>query len=258
MRILSYSRLILIAITSTVIISCDEKEELATEQLSDYLPLAVGKYITYRLDSTVFTAFGSVTEVHKYQVKHQVEALLSDNAGNPLYRVHRYIRDSAGTQSWQPMNSATYFITPLSDQVESSEDNLRVIRLHLPIKDGFSWKGNKYLPPNPYGATYNNFSNDDNMAEWDFYYDGGSSSFSYNGINYSNVFTVEKEDDLFNVPVNNLSSIAYKTRSVDRYSKGIGLIFQEYTMWEYQPPTTPGGNGSTSGFGITMWMIDHN
>ena len=257
MRILPFSGLMLIAFTSLSLFSCkDEKEELVTEQISDYAPLTVGKYITYRVDSTVFTNFGTTTEIHKYQVKHQVEAKLTDNLGNTIYRVYRYIRDSAGTQPWQPMSSATYYYTPLTDQLESSEDNLRVIKLHLPIKDGFSWKGNHYLPTNPYGATYNNFSNDDNMSDWDFFYDGSPAPFSYKGNNYTNVITVEKADESFNVPVLNTGSIAYKTRAVDRYAKGIGLVYQEYVLWEYQPPSSP--SAGTSGFGITMWMIDHN
>lgn len=262
MRIHSLSRLSLIALISLAFFSCNEKEELVSEPLSDYMPLTVGKYITYRMDSTVFTNFGTVTEVHKYQVKHQVDALLSDNQGRPIYRIYRYIRDSAGTQPWQPLNSSTYYITPLSDQVESSEDNLRVIKLHLPIKDGFAWKGNKYLPTSTCATTSGTycqlygFSNDDNMADWDFSYQGSPSPFSYKGVNYTNVITVEKIDEVFNVPITSPNIIAYKSRAVDKYSKGIGLIYQEYTLWEYQPPGTP--SPGTSGFGITMWMIDHN
>lgn len=262
MRIHSFSRFTLIALAGLAFFSCNDKEELVSEPLSDYIPLAVGKYIVYRMDSTVFTNFGTTTEVHKYQVKHQVDALLKDNLGNPMYRVYRYIRDSAGTQPWQPMNSSTYYVTPLEDQIETSEDNLRVIKLHLPVKDGFSWKGNRYVPMSncpttsgPYCSLYS-FSNDDNMADWDFTYEGNGSSFSYKGINYSNVVTVEKNDDTYNVPITNANIIAYKTRAVDRYSKGIGLVYQEYTMWEYQPPGTP--SPGTSGFGITLWMIDHN
>ena len=41
--------------------------------------------------------------------------------------------------------------------------------MHLPIRNGFSWKGNRYLPNDPYGSLHN-FSNDDNMEDWDFYY----------------------------------------------------------------------------------------
>ena len=83
------------------ITSCEkETEEFKTEAIADYLPLAVGKYITYRLDSTVFTNLGRNEEIHSYQVKHMVDAQIADNLGRPSYRIIRYLRDSLGTQPW--------------------------------------------------------------------------------------------------------------------------------------------------------------
>ena len=232
------------------LIACDKKsEEYISETTADYMPLNVGKFIIYRLDSTVFTQFGRATEIHKYQVKHQVDALITDNLGRPAYRIFRYLRDSAGTQPWQA--SGSYSVTVSTDQVEVNDDNLRVIKLHLPFKDSYTWKGNHFLPADPYGPVFN-FSNDDNMADWDFTYEGPA-SFSFRGNNYSDVFSVEQIDESFNVPITVPSSYASLTRSVDRYSKGIGLVYRQYEMWEYQPNTT-----SKTGFGITMWMISHN
>lgn len=219
------------------------------------MPLVPGKYISYRLDSLVFTGFGRVIETHRYQVKEQIDAIITDNQGRPSYRVYRFLRDSLGTQSWQP--AGTYLITPLADQVEVIEDNLRVIKLHMPFKDGFSWKGNKYLPTDPYGSKYN-FSNDDNMGEWDFYYDNFSSAFTHRGINYSNVYTIEEANEIFNVPITSPTSYAAKSRAVEKYSKSIGLVYQEYELWEYQPNTGGAGGPYYTGFGIRKWMIDHN
>jgi len=256
MRFRAFSRLTFLVIAAAItLFSCNEKEELTTEALSDYVPLTVGKYITYRIDSMVFTNFGRSTEIHKYQVKHQVDAQITDNLGRPSYRVYMFTRDSAGTQLWQPTGS--YFITPLADQLEVIENNLRFIKLHLPITDGFSWKGNKYLPVDPYGSLYS-FSNDDNMEDWDFYYNGQPGSFSYRGINYSNVYSIEETDESFNVPITSPGSYAARSRAVEKYSKSIGLVYREYELWEYQP--NPGGSGGPykTGFGITMWMIDHN
>ncbi len=145
MRPQSIIRLSLLAIVITTLFSCKtEKEEFTTDNISDYIVLTPGKYITYRLDSLVFTNFGRTTETHRYQVKDQVDALITDNLGRPSYRIYRYLRDSLGTTAWQP--TGTYFITPLADQIEVIEDNLRVIKLHMPIKDGFSWGGNKFMP----------------------------------------------------------------------------------------------------------------
>jgi len=255
MRLQSFTRFGLLAIIVLSLFSCNEKEEFISDKSSDYLLLTPGKYISYRIDSLVFTNFGRTIETHRYQVKDQVDALVTDNLGRPSYRVFRYIRDSVGTLPWQP--SGTYYVTVLSDQAELIEDNLRFIKLHQPIKDGYSWKGNKYLPTDPYGSKFN-FSNDDNMGDWDFYYDGASSSFSYQGNNYSNVYSVEQADEAFNVPITSPTSYAAKSRSVEKYSKTIGMVYREYELWEYQP--NPGGAGGPyyTGFGIRMWMIDHN
>jgi hypothetical protein len=253
--------LLLITIISAS--SCNEKEDFVTDKLQDYFILAPGKYITYRLDSMVFTNFGRTTEIHRYQVRDVVDQQVTDNLGRPAYRIFRYIRDSAGTQSWQPAG-LTYTVTLLADQAEISENNLRFIKLHLPVGNGFTWKGNKYLPTStcagangPYCEFYN-FSNDDNMIDWDFLYDGPLATFSYNGSNYTDVLTVEQADESFNVPITVPTAYGARSRSVEKYSKTIGLVYRQYELWEYQPNTGGAGGPYKTGFGITMWMIDHN
>lgn len=261
MRLHAFYRICIAVFTASFLFSCNEKEEFTTAEVKDYMPLVSGKYITYRLDSMVFTNFGRSTEIHKYQVKDVIDALITDNLGRPSYRVYRYIRDSVNTSSWTPaqpwINSETYLITPLSDQAELIENNLRFIKIHLPIKDAFNWKGNRYLPTDPYGSQYN-FSNDDNMADWDFYYDGEAGPFSYKGINYSDVISIEEANEAFNVPITVPTAYAAKSRSVEKYSKNIGLVYREYELWEYQPNTGGSGGPYKTGFGITQWMIDHN
>ncbi len=245
--------------------SCtEEKEDFQTEKLEEYMPLAAGKYITYRLDSMVFTNFGNNVEIHKYQVKHVIDSKITDNLGRPSYRVFVFIRDSIDINSWTPaqpwVNSASYFITPLDDQVEVIENNLRFIKLHLPIKNNFSWKGNKYLPMSNCGTTYGPYcsifsiDNDNSMDDWDYYYDGGATSFNYKGFTYADVQTVEHADESLNIPVTNPNAYAYKTRSVEKFAKNIGLVYREHELWEYQLSPTP----HKEGFGVTMWMIDHN
>ena len=257
MRFFFVTRILVCVLLAFAFFSCNKKTEIyQTESINDYLPLAVNKYITYRIDSTVFTNFGRNTEVHSYQMKFVVDAQITDNLGRPSFRVFRYIRDTAGTQPWVPVyNTSTYFITPLTDQIELVEDNLRFIKLHAPVTSGFSWKGNKYLTYDPYNSLYN-FSNDDEMQEWDFYYDTFEPSFSYRGNNYTNVYTIEEVDESLNVPITNPNGYASKNRAVEKYSKNLGLVYREYEMWEYQPGT--GSGPYKTGFGLKMWMIDHN
>ena len=89
----------LLVLATVTISSCKKTETFTTDTLSDYMPLQVGKYIVYRLDSTVFLNFGKIEKTDAYQVKFEVNAEVQDNLGRPAYRVYRYIRDSAGTQS---------------------------------------------------------------------------------------------------------------------------------------------------------------
>ncbi|MEQ1676792.1 MAG: hypothetical protein ABL876_08830 [Chitinophagaceae bacterium] len=215
MRFLLLTRLSLLSLSALLLFSCNpEKEDFTSEPLKDYLPLVAGKYITYRIDSTVFTNFGRTTEVHSYQVKHVVDAQITDNLGRPSFRIYRYMRDLAGTQSWQP--SGSYLITPAEDQIETIEDNLRFIRLHLPIKQDFSWKGNRFLPPDPY-HTYQ-FANDDDMEDWDYYYQNTSSLFTYNSQTLSNVLNVIHIDQRISLDtvdvVNNTATIPKNAKAV--------------------------------------------
>ncbi|MDZ4793734.1 MAG: hypothetical protein SGI83_05590 [Bacteroidota bacterium] len=255
MRLQLLTRISLLAIIISSLFSCNEKEEFVTENIKDYLPLTTGKYIIYRLDSLVFTQFGRTIETHRYQQKDQVDGIFTDLAGRTSYRIQRYLRDSLGTGYWQPLS--TYVITPLTDQIELQEDNLRFIKLHMPITNGFSWKGNRYIPTDAYSQKYN-FSNDNEMELWDYYYDGLASPFSYRGYNYTNVLSVEEIDEAFNVPITSPTSYAAKSRAVEKYSKSIGLVYQEYELWEYQPNTGGSGGPYYTGFGIKKWMIDHN
>jgi hypothetical protein len=241
------------------ITSCEkETEEFKTEAIADYMPLSVGKYITYRLDSTVFTNFGRSEEIHRYQVKHVVDKQITDNLGRPSYRVFRYLRDSLGTQPW--VENGTYFVTPLTNEVEVIEDNLRFIKLHLPFKLNNDWKGNKYLSDDPFASLYT-FFNDDNMNEWDYSMDQFDNTMTIRGNTYKDVYTVFQIDESINAPVTNTNQPGYRTLASDKFAKNIGLVTRDLLMWEYQPPapgSPPGTLGFKTGFGIKMWMIAHN
>src|SRR5436190_15310588 len=241
------------------ITSCEkETEEFKTEAIADYLPLAVGKYITYRLDSTVFTNFGRNEELHRYQVKHVVDKQIADNLGRPSYRIIRYLRDSLGTEPW--VENGTYFITPLTDQAEIIEDNLRFIKLHLPFKLNTDWKGNKYLSDDPYASLFT-FFNDDNMNEWDYSIDQFDNTATIGGKPIADVYTVFQIDESINAPVTNLAQPGYRTLASDKYAKNIGLDSRDFIMWGYEPAThgsAPGTAAFTLGFGIHVWRIELN
>jgi len=236
--------------------SCQEKtEQFQSELISDYAPLVVGKYITYEVDSLIFTNLGRSEETHKYQEKHLVDAEITDNLGRPSYRIIKYLRDSAGTQPW--VSNGTYFITPLKDQYEVVENNLRFIKLHAPFVMDYNWKGNKYLPVDSFVYNYG-FSNDDNMDQWDYVYDDFLSSATIGGQQVNDIWDISVIDEAINAPVTDPTSYGSRTLSREKYAKDIGLVYRDHVLWEYQPNTGGSGGGYRTGFGVKMWMIDHN
>ncbi|MGN6533691.1 MAG: hypothetical protein ACTHK0_18260 [Ginsengibacter sp.] len=228
-----------------------ENANFTSESINDYFPLQVGKYITYDLDSTVFTNFGQNISVNHYQAQYRVDSKSTDNSGRPSYTISRYLRQDS-TQSWTIDNVFTAVVD--SKSVEFIEDNLRFIKLMLPIKEGFSWKGNSYLPDNPYPSY--NWSSNDFMSDWDYTYDSVGAPLTINSIKIDTTVKVLETDEKVGDPVSQPDGYADRTYSVEKYGKGIGLIYREFLHWEYQPISSQ--SPGYIGFGIKMSIIDHN
>jgi hypothetical protein len=239
-----------------ILVSCKkETETFQTASVSDYFPLQVGKYITYDLDSTLFTAFGQTQTVVHYQAQDRVDAQIVDNIGRPSYRIIRFMRKN-DTQPWVAHN--TFMVTVTENSVEYNENNLRFIKLRLPVVQDFSWKGNSFI---------NTTSNDPDLqylSDWDYIYDSVGMPLTINSLTIdSTVKVFERDEFLGNDPSNASTQYAEKTYSVEKYGKGIGLIYREFMRWEYQGPQPPFPDdpvvpGYYVGYGVKMSIIDHN
>jgi hypothetical protein len=240
----------LLGICSLVLLlaSCKkEQEHFTSEPVSDYYPLQVGKYITYNLDSTIFTNFGqNQAQVH-YQVKDVVDASITDNLGRPGFRIIRYSRKDASSD-WSPNN--VFMAVPTDRTLEFIENNLRFIKLVLPIKQDYSWKGNSYIDVT---------SNDISLGfyeDWDYIYDSVGVPLTINALNFDNTIKVAEIDYTENNPSVPNTGYAERTYAVEKYAKGIGLIYREFLHWEYQGPESP--TYGYTGYGVKMSIIDHN
>lgn len=228
--------------------SCKKSsEELQVTPISDYAPLIVGKYITYSLDSLLYTGFGT-SETHRfYDVKLQVSDSLTDNLGRKAFRITHYIRPQ-GTGSFSPDN--TFMAVNTGNGYEFTENNLRYLKLVLPIKDGITWKGNSFIyanAPAPPGASLSY------LDDWDYVYDSTGLSAKVNGVTFPNTITVHERDLSEGLPITGFTTYAQRDFSKAIYAKGIGMIYREFLHYEYQQNTT-----SFTGYGVKYTMIDHN
>ncbi len=243
------NKLISFLFITFLLASCKKSsEELVIPQISDYAPLTVGKYITYSLDSLVFINVNT-TEAHRlYEVKYQVADTLKDNLGRKAFRITRSIRSNPSA-SFVPDN--TFLSVNTGNTFEFTENNLRFLKLVLPIKDDNSWKGNSAINFSTVVPGYGNLYY---LDDWDYTYSnvGQGTPIPIPGFNLSNTITINQKDVSFNLPVNASTNIASRDFSQEIYAKDIGMVYRKFIHWEYQIST------AFTGFGVTLKMIDHN
>ncbi|MEI2748363.1 MAG: hypothetical protein V9E88_06370 [Ferruginibacter sp.] len=227
--------------------SCKKSTEtLQTATLNDYYPLEVGKYITYQLDSLVYLSFGTRDTTISYQVKYETDAAITDNLGRPAYRIIRYIRKS-DSNPWAP--DATFMAVNSNNNFEFVENNLRFIKLNLPIRDANSWKGNSFID------TYSSNSLLQYMDDWDYTYSNVGAADAIGTFSFDNTITVDQRDEIIGNP-DDVTSYSEINFAQEKYAKGIGLVYRKFFHSEFQPGN--GGYFAEGSYGVTYTIIDHN
>ena len=224
-------------------------ETLTPDQSETYFPLAVGKYITYKMDSLVFINFGATAVTRSFEVKYVTDARITDNLDSPVYRIVRYIRKTA-SNPW--FADATFQAVKTASGIDFTENNLRFQKLKTPVRDLYTWKGNSYID------TYSLNSKLKYLADWDYAYDSVGVSSIVGSFTLPNTIRIDQRDEIIGNPndPNSYSEINY---GIEKYAAGIGLVYKKFLHTEYQPPTPGlGGRFVDGSYGLTLTMIDHN
>lgn len=246
-----------IAILSIILLTtaCKDKSIILTSPpLSDYFPLIVGKSITYRLDSTVTTAFGVSLTTSSYIVNDYVNAQIIDGLGRNSYRIFRTYTDTNSIAPYATM--ATFQATPVgTDWIEYLDNNLRFMKLRFPIQEGFTWKGNSFIDVTASGNSAFNF-----FADWDYTYQNVGKPDTVLGKVYPNTVTVMQRDETIPNVAFNPANYQQRNYSIEVYAKNIGLIYKNLLHYIYQPPTPnrPAGYYEDESFGVKLQIISNN
>lgn len=222
-----------------------------------FMPMQVGKYAIYRLDSLNFYYYGQLDTITSYLAKDSVESTFTDGSNKQAWLVTRYLSDLSGT-SWY--SSQTYTVTPSIQSVYVTENNLRYLKLAAPVTEGLTWAGNSALPYAPFQGFFD-FSDDSHLSlgAWNYTYQNVAQPYTLGTTKYDSTVTVLQANDSINVPIIDPRSFASKTYWIETYEKHIGLIYRHTALWEYQPPTPNGSqSGYKIGFEVTMTLISHN
>ena len=240
--------LVIVLFAST---GCDKTvtESVETGELSDWLPLQPGRSVTYRLDSTVYLSLNTVKTVRSYVVRDAVESAFTDNVGRKAYRIVRRIRDAKDTTLWVP--NAVFSATPSDNSVEWVENNLRFIRLRLPLRDGFAWKGNSYINTTTEPALQY-------LDDWSYMLDSVGKQKMVGGRVFSETLTVDQRNEGVNNP-NDKSRYFSVTKSREVYAKGVGLVYRDFLHEAWQPPNLSSTTGyyESNSIGVRLTYLSH-
>ncbi len=221
-------------------------EDLNLLSINDYNPLQEGKYITYKLDSLIYINFGKKDTTVSYEVKYFIDAKINDNLGRPAYRIIRYIRKSSD-KPWIP--EATFMAVNTQNSLEFIENNLRFIKLSLPIKEYHSWKGNSFI------ETYSSNSTLRYLDNWDYTYSSIGIQEKIGEFTLDDVVTIDQRNETIGNP-SDPASYSEINIAEEKYAKGIGLVYRNFFHKEYQPG--PPGYVADGSYGVIYTMIDHN
>ena len=227
---------------------CDKTGTFTSASINDYSPLQVGKVYIYRLDSTILASFGTALIVKSYQAKDSVESTFSDNQGRPSFRIFRYTRDTLGIQSWR--FAATYFATATNRSLEYVDNNMRFIKLTIPISEGYTWKAHTYIDTKSINSTVSY------LDEWAYEYRNVDQPYAVLNKTYNNTLTVFQHDETTPEGPFNPNNYQQRNYGQEVYAKDVGLIYKEFLHWTWQ--TSPKQAYEDGSYGIRLRLISHN
>jgi hypothetical protein len=217
---------VLAAVLLTVAFFACKKTNDDTKFISykSYVNPVKGKYIIYRLDSTVTKDFGAGFITKSYTIKDSVANVFKDNTGRESFTIYRLQLINPSNNSWRPIN--TFVVTPRDNSLEYVENNLRYVLLANPISDLKTWRGNSDIQKSPF---YKNST----IYDWDFFYTDIEQPKTIGGLNFNNTITVVQSDSTENKAFNPLTYYTYQ-KGYEIYADSLGLVYKDVMVYEYQ------------------------
>lgn len=113
---------------------------------TEYFPLAVGRSITYAVDSTVFddAPNGNSYETVSFQIKEEIASVNLNTEGDTVCYLHRY-RRSTESDPWQITDVWT--VSKNTAEALRTEENLTFRVLNFPLRYGKRWEATAYIHP---------------------------------------------------------------------------------------------------------------
>lgn len=208
--------------------SCQSKSEFeeAKPRLgNDYLPLNIGKFIEYEVDSIIYDPQNNNTikiDTIHFVSRDVITDSLRDATGQKIYTIEHFERKDT-TQLWQIKR--VWSAAQLTDYITRTEENLRYLKIPQFFEEKTTWNAhifiNSDLEIKVADEVIQPFS-----KKWTFNIETFGKSETINRLNFENVLTIKGQTDprIFNE----------RRYTLEKYAKNIGLIYKELYILDSQ------------------------
>ena len=208
-----------------LLFSCGKNEtEIFALQGKDYYPLAIGKTMTYDLDSIIYDPIlsgGIKIDTTRWQIRAIIKDTFRDNEAVLQYRIDRFER-IRGKTDWHIAKVVTAAIT--QNQAIGQEDNLRFIKFPLVFGENTTWNT----------AIFNDSAKIIIAGET---LDLFSKKWSSKVVSFGKKETIGTktfEDVLTVLSQTSATILTEKRYLLEKYAKNIGLVYREYHVLDTQ------------------------
>lgn len=236
----------LFLISLLIFLSNCKKDTVKTVDLGkDYIPLEIGFWQEYKVDSITFSDFTDPVSIDtaSYFLREIIESSYLDLDNDTNYRVEQTKRYE--NTSWVINNIFSQKATSMNFQ--KVENDLRFVKFVFPPEENKAWNGNIYLDviDEPSLDFYN-----PNKFEWEYTITSIDKNLQVGEFTFESCVTIEQIDD---------ENLFEKKYSKEIYAKDVGLVYKELTILETQaaPSTAPFVERAENGFTLKYTISDY-
>lgn len=199
----------------------DTYETLPDDQLElSYFPTDIGKTWTYQVDSTIYSNFASTTFETTSYIHDEVIDMNVDASGEERYVIRRSWRRSLEAE-WKVKD--IWFMSRSNTQASQTVENIRTINLLFPPREGTQWDGNSFIREGFIVVVGG--ENIEMYKNWNYEILGEAKPELIGLLNFDEVLEVQQAND------ENAIELRY---SIEKYAKGVGLVYKEQKILDTQ------------------------
>ncbi len=247
-----------VAICFTTLFSCRKTRVASGDPTVNYFPITLGKYITYAVDSIVYLGDTGCHQLEtRTWLKYAIDDTFRDSQNRLSYIMDVFSRIDEASP-WSPVRTILLtqgVIDPLvlpppagvpTSNILYSQDGTQFEKMVFPIVEGQSWPGNQFV-----NTTDQDFAF---YKNWNYTYQNLAKSYN-NGIQYyDNTVTVLEDKESVIYPAIDSAVSAYRIYAKEIYAFNVGMIYKEFTHWNY----TAYNKKCVAGVTVIMRASDHN